>query len=109
MNDFDKTLTDWLNYLETQRNRSPATIREYRRDLLTLQRHLLPPPRGGDRGGYLPSLQAEHGQVERLSDITTPHLAAYLVHLKHEHEYASATLGRKIASLKSFFSHAARA
>ena len=116
MTNFDKTLTDWLNYLETQRNRSPSTLREYRRDLTTFFHHILPAgslPRsdGGGPGrgaGYLPSLQTEHGQVEQLADVTYHHLSAYLVHLKHQHELASSTLSRKIASLKSFFSYAAR-
>ncbi|MCP4541886.1 MAG: tyrosine recombinase XerC [Chloroflexi bacterium] len=106
MNDFQKTLTNWRNYLETQRNRSPATIREYRRDLTAFQRHLQ--GEGTPSPDYVPSLQVEHGQVETLADVTTPHLAAYLVHLKHEHELATATIARRIASLKSFFAYAAR-
>lgn len=108
--EFSQALTNWLHYLETQKGRSPGTLAEYRRDLRAFQRHLLPPP-GGDRGGegdHLPALQAEHGPINSLADVTPAHLAAYLVHLKHQHEYASATLGRKIASLKSFFAHAAR-
>jgi len=96
-------ITAWLEYLETQRARSPATIAEYRRDLEALFRHLI-----GPGPHYLPGLQTEHGPIVSLSDITTAHLAAYLVHLKHQHQLANSTLARKIASLKSFFSYAAR-
>jgi len=103
MTDFHLQLTNWLNYLETQKGHSPATCAEYRRDLQAFQRHL--DPASSD---HAPGIQAEHGHIEQLADITTAHLSAYLVHLKHQHEITNSTLGRKIASLKSFFAHATR-
>ena len=88
MTDFQDTLTNWLQYLKAQKGRSPATIAEYRRDLLAFFRHL-------------PSLQVKQGPVNTLSDVTP-------AHLDHQHEYATTTLGRKIASLKGFFAFANR-
>lgn len=101
------SLTNWLDYLETQKGRAPSTLAEYRRDLQTFLRHLLPHPHT-PTPDYLPNLQTEHGPVNSLADVTPAHLSAYLVHLKHQHEYTTATMGRKIASLKSFFAWAAR-
>lgn len=114
--EIEQTLTDWLNYLETQKGRAPSTRAEYRRDLQSLFRHLLPPSQSTNlpisqstnHHHHLPALQAEHGPVHSLADVTLAHLAAYLVHLKHQHELAASTLARKIASLKSFFAFASR-
>lgn len=94
---------DWLTYLEVQRNRSPSTLGEYKRDLAALARHL-----AGDGPDRLAGVLREHGQIDDLTDVTTAHLSAYLVHLKREHEYASATLARRIAAFKSFFAWAAK-
>jgi integrase/recombinase XerD len=104
MQDFEKNLTNWLHYLETQKGCAPTTLREYRRDLDVFYRHLVGP--GDD---HLPSLQAEHGQVTTTADVDHRHLSAYLVHLKHQHQISNSTLTRKIASLKSFFHWLTRA
>jgi integrase/recombinase XerC len=50
----------------------------------------------------------EYGPVQDVADVTTLHLSAYLVHLKREHDYASSTLARRIATFRGFFSWAAK-
>ncbi len=100
---FMSHVEDWLTYLEVQKNRSRSTLRAYRGDLNTLERHLI-------QGICdLPArVCKEYGDVHDIADITTRHLSAYLVHLKREHEYASATLARRVVTFKGFFSWAAK-
>jgi len=93
----------WLTYLEVQRNRSPATLSEYRRDLAALERHLIE-----DGPHRLARVLSDYGAVLDIADVTGLHLSAYLVHLKREHDYSSSTLARRISVFKNFFSWAAK-
>ncbi len=93
----------WLTHLEVQRNRSPSTLSEYRRDLATFERHLIT-----DGPHRLARVLNEYGPVQDVADISNLHLSAYLVHLKREHDYSSSTLARRIATFRGFFAWAAK-
>jgi integrase/recombinase XerC len=94
---------DWLTYLQVQRNRSPSTLREYRRDLETMEHHLIQ-----DGPHHLARVINKCGPVQDVTDVSTQHLREYLVHLNHEHDYSSSTLARRIATFRGFFSWAAK-
>jgi site-specific recombinase XerD len=97
---FQPFITDWLDYLESQRGRARSTLAEYRRDLVRVLRHLSPGP------DLLAKDIQRYGPITAPADITTDHLAAVLVHFRHEHSYANKTLARKIAAIKSCFAWA---
>lgn len=88
----DNVATQYLESLQDERQFSVNTIAAYRNDLNQLTSFLQRP--SGDAG------------FEGLSDwsqLTTEHFAAFLAFLQ-EREYAQATIARKTAASKSFFS-----
>jgi integrase/recombinase XerD len=82
----ERTILDFLAYLELERGLSRNTLQAYRSDLRQFAEYM-------DRHG-LDFAQAQHGD-----------LAAFLAELS---EVAAATLGRKVACLRSFYRHLRR-
>jgi integrase/recombinase XerD len=82
----EAAIQDFLNYLVTQEGCSDNTIAAYRNDL-------------GQLDGFLAS---ESGGKVTWDAVTRDHLINYILFLK-EREYASATVARKVAAMKSFF------
>jgi len=79
-------IEQFLKSLQVEKGYSNNTIVAYRNDLTQFSTYL------ADKGG-----------VESWDDITREDLIAYVTALKADHEYASATVARKIAATKSFF------
>ncbi len=82
----------FLDYLRVERNASPLTLKSYREDLQALTEYL----------------SLVHG--ERLPDagqLSTMELRGYLSGM-HEAGYASTTIARRLASLRSFFRYGQR-
>ena len=73
----------FLEYLETEKNCSENTISAYQNDLLQFLDFVAPIVAGWD-------------------EINKKRLVAYIKHLR-EREYASSTVARKVAAVKSFF------
>lgn len=84
-------ITQFLRYLDSERNASELTIKSYREDLLDLA-DFLAEQLGGDRAPR---------------DITPRDLRGYIAAL-HEAGYARASISRKLASLRSFYRFAQR-
>ncbi|MGN6137046.1 MAG: tyrosine recombinase XerC [Aureliella sp.] len=84
-------ITQFLRYLDAERNASELTIKSYREDLLDLS-DFLAEQLGGDRPP---------------GDITPRDLRGYLAAL-HEAGYARTSISRKLASLRSFYRFAQR-
>ena len=84
-------ITQFLRYLDAERNASELTIKSYREDLLDLCDFLVE-QLGGDK---LPG------------EITPRDLRGYLAAL-HEAGYARTSISRKLASLRSFYRFAQR-
>src|SRR5262245_51330277 len=80
----------FLRVLEEERGFSINTIAAYRNDLTQFVTHLQAPPTE-DR---LPVVAA-------WVELTDGHLTTYLLHLR-ERDYASSTVARKTAAIKSF-------
>ncbi|MCP4167628.1 MAG: site-specific tyrosine recombinase XerD [Chloroflexi bacterium] len=83
-------VTAYLEYLEVERGYSQNTVSAYRNDLGQFQTHLesLDPatrPRGW-------------------GNVTRDHIVGYMLEMK-EREYASSTVARKVAAVKSFFGY----
>ncbi|MFH1084926.1 MAG: tyrosine-type recombinase/integrase, partial [Chloroflexota bacterium] len=78
----------FLNALREVKGYSNNTIVAYRNDL----------------GQFLGFLH-DKCQLATWGQVTQGHLIAYVEALKGEHEYASATVARKVAAAKSFFRH----
>ena len=75
----------FLTSLMEEKGYSSNTIVAYRNDLSQFD-------------GYLQGLQ-----LGAWDEVTPQHLVTYVDGLRHEHEYASATVARKVAAAKSFF------
>jgi integrase/recombinase XerD len=83
-----KTIEEFLTSLEVEKGYSENTRVAYKNDLGQFLRFL----------GGKPELQ-----VFTWADVKKNHLVAYILHLKTEREYASTTVARKVAAIKSFF------
>lgn len=86
----DARIAAFLDYLGRDRGFSENTISAYRNDLNQLSVWLANPP---TEGGLAP--------VTDVNDLTDEHLRAYADHLGQQ-KYASSTVARKMAALKSF-------
>jgi len=85
----DACVSDFLEFLSVEKGASGNTIAAYRNDLSQLEDFVA-------------------GEVEDTSDITWPNVnqdlvLEYILHLKAQ-SYAEATVARKVAAVKSFFS-----
>lgn len=87
----DQTVRNFLVYLTTVKGFSVNTAEAYRSDITQLVDWLAAPPDG---------LAAP----ESWADVSRDHLLEFVSQLKSR-EYATATIARKIAALKSFFSY----
>jgi len=83
-----KKIEEFLTCLEVEKGYSENTRVAYKNDL----------------GQFLSYLRRQGQPIVRLwGDIKKDHLVAYILHLKTEREYASTTVARKVAAIKSFF------
>jgi len=89
----------YLGHLETELSASPNTVAAYRNDLTQLYQYLVSTPsRALD-----PVLPDESTSADQTwSSISRPRIIGFVVALK-EKGYASTTIARKIAAIKSFF------
>lgn len=86
----NEAVEHFLSILASDRGFSQNTISAYRNDLVQFIAYLSTPPEG-DR------LSA----VSQWTELTRDHLSLYLLHLR-ERTYASSTVARKTAAIKSF-------
>ncbi len=80
------TLGRFLQYLVAERNASDYTVKSYREDLTALIEYLA----------------QVRGKIPSPASISMPELRAYVSAL-HEAEYSSATVARRLASLRTFY------
>jgi len=74
----------FLSWLEVEKNCSPGTIREYRRDLLLLNTHA-------------------HGLKKKIETLTYSDLFNFLRSLRERRKCQARTIARKTAAVKSFY------
>jgi integrase/recombinase XerD len=105
----EKDIERFLRALETERGFSVNTIFAYRNDLSQFLAFL----RGenGEEGGREAGATAARSMtagvlppVERWDQLTDQHLTSFLLYLRGR-KYASSTVARKMAALKSFFNY----
>jgi len=87
----------FLQILGEERGFSQNTTSAYRNDLNQFIAYLKNPGERLDGA----NASAEDSRVERWEDLTDGHLTLYLLHLR-ERSYASSTVARKTAAIKSF-------
>lgn len=92
-------IEEYLTYLETELSASPNTIAAYRNDLTQLYQYLISAPSRGVESGLA---DEPGGSPQSWSSISRPRIVGFVVVLK-EKGYASTTIARKIAAIKSFF------
>lgn len=81
----------FLNYLRQQQTYSDNTIAAYKNDLSQFMRFV----------------QAEHGDIARWREVTRPVVRDYVRYMKDQ-PYASSSVARKVAAIKSFFHYLAQ-
>lgn len=81
-------LTDFLEYLQREHKYSNNTTAAYRNDL----------------SQFISFLHNSHFSIEEWNDVTAEVVDAYVDHMK-EQSYASSSVARKVAAVKSFFNH----
>lgn len=84
----DEKIQEFLDYLTTEKGSSDNTTAAYRNDLTQFQEYV-----AGHEAGADPN--------DAWSDLTREDLIDYILWLK-DREYASATVARKVAAMKSF-------
>lgn len=77
---------DFLDYIRQEKGYSENTLAAYRNDLFQFLAYL-------------------EGRVTRWAEVNRGHVLAYIMFMKSEQEYASSTVARKVAAIKSFFHH----
>ena len=89
----DEQLPAFLSYLEQEYQYSENTVAAYRNDLHQFLEYLERPT---------------GASLSTWSDVTVADIQAYLAHMKHKDQpYASSTIARKVAAIKSFFNYLA--
>jgi integrase/recombinase XerD len=106
-------IDQFLRVLESERGFSVNTIFAYRNDLsqfLAFLRGETGDERGresGDKGAESSTTESTLGQltpIDQWSQLTDQHLTSYLLYLRGR-KYASSTVARKMAAIKSFFNY----
>ena len=83
-----KKIDEFLTSIEVEKGYSENTRVAYKNDL----------------GQFLEFLKGQaEPRVDHWSEVRKDHLLAYILHLKTVREYASTTVARKVAAIKSFF------
>jgi integrase/recombinase XerD len=83
-----KKIEDFLTSLEVEKGYSENTRVAYKNDLSQFL-------------SFLNSQKA--GKAKQWGEVRKDHLVGYILHLKADREYASTTVARKVAAIKSFF------
>lgn len=78
----------FLEFLRQHHRYSENTVAAYKNDLSQFMKYL----------------QSEHPEIDSLSEVTEETVKAYVRHMK-EQPYASSSVARKVAAIKSFFQH----
>ena len=88
----DEQIGSFLKSLEIEKGYSVNTLIAYRNDLNQFLR-------------FLREESSGRTAVNAWSDVSRQDLIAFILYLKGEREYSSATVARKVAAVKSFFHH----
>jgi len=104
--------SEFLRYVEAERNFSVHTIRSYATDLTQFCRFLAAFGAEGEAGLDTPQLTSEtlpeledvptSGLTKKLMAVTPTEIRAYLAMMRNS-EYSKATVARKLATLRSFY------
>lgn len=86
LTDFDRLLREFADYLRVGADKSPATVREYLRDLRLLKNFLSP------------------DKPLDVAEIRVADLRRFLLYLQDERANSKYTIARKISALRAFFS-----
>lgn len=77
-------IQEFLDYITEDKGYSPNTLAAYRNDLAQFADHV-------------------EGRVSRWGEVSRDTIVDYIMAMKSEQEYASSTVARKVAAIKSFF------
>jgi integrase/recombinase XerD len=84
----ENQLLAFLEFLQQKYNYSPNTIAAYKNDL----------------NQFLRFIQKRYAYMEKWVDVTESEIRAYIQYMD-EQDYASSSVARKVAAVKSFFNH----
>jgi len=81
-------IDDFLEHLSVEKGYSPNTLSAYKIDLTQFLHYLM---------------ALAEGRRWVWAGVEKPDIISYIMHLKEERQYASSTVARKVAAIKSFF------
>ena len=96
-------ITDFLNYMETIKGKSPNTVKEYGYDLRTFFRYLK------IQRGVVPAttdfknITIDDVDIELIKSITLNDLYNFVYYIGHNRSNSNSAKARKISTLRSFF------
>ncbi|MGD9047104.1 MAG: site-specific integrase [Anaerolineae bacterium] len=80
----NEQVAEFLEYITEEKGYSANTLAAYRNDLAQFMAFLRP-------------------RVQKWDEVNRDIIIDYIMHMKAEQEYASSTVARKVAAIKSFF------
>ena len=102
-NELPKIAGDFLSYMETIRNKSPNTIKEYYYDLRIYFRYIL--KNKYNHSENLENIKIKLITIQQLEEVTLSDLYSFMTYLARERNSSSRTRARKVATLKSFYKY----
>ncbi|MDX1359434.1 MAG: tyrosine recombinase XerC [Clostridia bacterium] len=103
LNELPVFARDYLAYMDTVRNCSENTIREYFYDIRMFLRFIK--KHKGSLQDPVDEVEIEKEPVSMLKDVTLSDLYAYMTFLNRERGMSSRSRARKVASVKSFYKY----
>ncbi|MBN2851943.1 MAG: tyrosine recombinase XerC [Clostridia bacterium] len=94
---------DFLSYMETIRNKSYNTVKEYYYDLRMYFRYILKYVYNQEE--VFDKIKTETVTIKQLEDITLSDLYSFMTYLSRERKSSPRTRARKVATLKSFYKY----
>ncbi len=104
MHDIPEVITTFLSYKEAIQNRSPLTVSEYCRDLVTFFRYIIVSRRGGDLTD-ISNVCVADVDYKLASSITTEEIYSFLLYLSRTKKNQSRARARKLSAIKAFYKY----
>lgn len=98
-------LTDFLNYMETIKGKSTATVKEYFYDLRLFLRFIVQQNNPDHKNSEIESIPIKDFTIENLQKIDLSDLYSFMSYVTRKRDNSPNARARKVASLKSFFNY----
>jgi integrase/recombinase XerD len=98
-------LSDYLNYMQTIKGKSPNTVKVYFYDLRLFFRFMKLYKKAADKNIEIDNIEIADIDLPFIKSITLSDLYAFMAYVSNDRDNSSHARARKVASLKSFFKY----